>query len=257
MNLKDALKISEGKFRNVGIKTAGLDALVLLAFILEKPKEYILTYPEIKLTKKQKRQFFRLVEKRKKRLPLAYILRYKEFFGRKFLVNENVLIPRPETEKIIELTIKFIKKYLLTRSALSNNKKWHILDLGTGSGCIAITLACELEKQKIKYQIIASDISQKALKIAKQNAKILKAKKINFVKSDLFKNIKGKFNLIVSNLPYVKKEEIKNELKFEPRLSLLDQKQIPQMLKQYKKHLKPNGILIYETINGKVKTINY
>ncbi|MDD3773763.1 MAG: peptide chain release factor N(5)-glutamine methyltransferase [Patescibacteria group bacterium] len=266
MNIKRSLYLTEQKFKKAGIKTADLDALLLLKFILKKPKEYILAHPEKNLTKKQEKEFFVLVKKRASRFPVAYILGEQEFYGRKFKVNKNVLIPRPETEKIIELVLKKIKEmphFAKGFPGLSfGQKKLKILDLGTGSGCIAITLANELDKQKVKYQITASDISCDALKIAKENAKKLihrnhhekkpKESQIHFIKKDIFQNIKGKFNIIVANLPYVKAKEIKNELKFEPQLALLDQKQIPQMLKNYKKYLKNQGCLIYETINGKI-----
>jgi release factor glutamine methyltransferase len=266
MNLETALQLATKKIKQAKIETADLDALILLVHVLKKPKEYILAHPEIKLTKTQEKHFFAAVEKRASRFPLAYIIGRKEFYGRDFLVNENVLIPRPETEKIIDLALEKILEQVqndkgaeILRSAQNdkrekqNDKIISILDLGTGSGCIGITLAKELEKRGFNYKIIASDISNNTLKAAKENAKNLNAKKIRFIKSNLFQNIHGKFDLIVTNLPYVKKEEIKNELQFEPRLALLDQKQIPQMLKQAPKYLKPNGIVIYETTNGEAK----
>ena len=248
MNYKKAIDLAVVNFSKAKIKTANLDAILLLSFVLKKDKEYILAYPEIKLEKKQEKQFFALAKLRAKRFPLAYILEYKEFYDRRFHVNKDVLIPRPETEKIIELALNKIKME-------NKNKVWNILELGTGSGCIAITLALELEKIGFDYKIIASDISNLALRIAKENLQNLKTQNIKFIKSDLFKNIKGKFDLILANLPYVKKSEIKDELTYEPILALEDKKQIPQILKEYKKYLKPKGILIYETINGKVLKI--
>lgn len=249
MNYKKAIDLAVDNFSKAKIKTADLDAILLLGFVLKKDKEYILAHPEIKLEKKQEKQFSALAKLRAKRFPLAFILGHKEFYGRKFHINKDVLIPRPETERIIELALNKIKME-------DKNKIWDILELGTGSGCIAIALALELEKIGFNYKIVASDISNKALKVAKFNAKKLKSKDINFVKSNLFQNISGKFDLIVTNLPYVKKSEIKDELAYEPNLALEDKKQIPQMLKQYKNYLNHKGILIYETTNGKVIKIS-
>jgi release factor glutamine methyltransferase len=292
MEYQKVLKETEEKFRQADIETADLDTLILLSFVIKKPKEFILAHPEITLTKAQEKQFLTLAKKRSKRFPLAYIIGYKEFYGRKFVVNKDVLIPRPETEKIVELALNYINEKILNhhariarcaceslRAGVQDDNSVSILDIGTGSGCIAITLALELEEypafatnyaeatlvkksyaglpagKKLTYKIIASDISTKALAVAKLNAKKLKASSISFVKSDLFKNIKTKFDIIVTDLPYVEKEEIKNELNFEPQLALEDKNQIPQMLKDFKRYLNPNGILIYEITNGKVKMI--
>jgi len=250
MNLEKAQKLASAKLKKADIKTASLDALILLSLVLKKEKEYILTHPEQGLIKNQQKQFLSLLEKRSKRFPLAYLTGEKEFFGYEFLVNKSVLIPRPETEQIIELALKNVKE----------NKKiktWKILDIGTGSGCITISLAKELKRLHLDYKITASDISASALKIAKTNAKNLKTKKIIFIRSDLFKNINGKFNLILANLPYVKKCEIENELKFEPILALEDKNQIKKFLTLAPKFLEKNGLIIYETKNGKIKIKKY
>jgi len=247
MNIKTCLDLSEKKLQKAKIKTAALDSLLILDFVLKKPKEYILAHKEKELTEKQKKQFFALAKLRSNHYPLAYILGRKEFFGYEFIVSKSVLTPRPETEKIVKLALNFIAK--------NKKKNWTILDLGTGSGCIAITLAKELEKRKIAYQIIANDISGKALSVAKQNKRKLNTKSIVFIKSDLFKNIKGKFDLILANLPYVPQKEIKNELMYEPKIALKDQGQIKKFLKQAPNYLRPNGLIIYEIYKGKTKIL--
>lgn len=130
-----------------------------------------------------------------KRIPPQYITNEQDFYGRKFYVDENVLIPRWETEELVFHVIKHIKNNF-------KEEKIKILDIGTGSGCIAITLALELENSKIT----AIDISEKALFIAQKNSERMNTN-VSFIKSDLFKNVKDKFDIIISNPPYVKDED--------------------------------------------------
>jgi len=240
------LKKAEKLLYKEKIKTPFLDALILLSFITKKKKEFILAHPELKIKRNLSKKFYSLINLRKKHYPLAYILSKKEFFKYNFFVNEDVLIPRPETEKIVEMALKYIK---------DKNKKYKILDLGTGSGCIAISLAKELTKNKINFEILATDISKKALTIAKINKKRLKAKNIKFVKSNLFEKINEKFDLILANLPYLKEKEIKNELLFEPKIALKDNGSFKKFLKLAPLYLKNKGIIIFETKNGKIKRI--
>ena len=194
---------------------------LILAHILKKSREYVLAHPEISLNKSQKAKFIRLVKRRQNHEPMAYILGHKEFYGLDFNVNQNTLIPRPETELLVEEIIKLEPK----------NKT--ILDIGTGSGNIIIALAKNLKE---KNNFFAADISKKALTISKRNAKDHDVdKKINFIKSDLLKyfinnnsTIKQFNNLIiVANLPYLSKDiynnttpDVKN---FEPKSALLSE----------------------------------
>lgn len=149
------------------------------------------------------------VQKRLNHIPLGYIFGKSYFYGREFKVDENVLIPRQDTEILIEKICDDIK---------SRNEKFSVLDIGTGSGAIAITIQKETDSK-----VLAVDVSEKALKIAKQNAKTLEAD-VDFVKSDLFENIEGKFDFIVSNPPYIETSVIETldaEVKFnEPILAL-------------------------------------
>ena len=149
---------------------------------------------------------------RKKNIPIAQILNYKFFWKYKFFVDKNVLIPRPETELIIEKILKILP--------LSSNK--NILDIGTGSGCIAISLM----KERPNCRITAIDKSKKAIKVAKKNAEMHQVKKkINFLNIDVDKYFSNKYDLIVSNPPYIKNSELLSldkDVKFnEPKLALL------------------------------------
>ena len=209
-NIKKTLSWGTTKLKKHKIDSAPLDAELLLSLIIKKPKEYLYTYPDSKLTQTQTQKYKKLILQRATHYPLAYIFGYKEFYGLKFKVNEHVLIPRPETELLVEETLKVYKK----------NPKQKIVEIGTGSGCIAISLI----KNKIK-KIIATDISPKALKIAKQNAKSHQVlSKIQFIRGDLLKPISNKkIDIIIANLPYLDtnyKYLIKNSdqsgLRYEP-----------------------------------------
>lgn len=147
-------------------------------------------------------------------IPVSYLLSYQDFYGYRYQVNKNVLIPRNETEELINYCLEYIKK--------NNYKKIKILEIGTGSGCICITLNKELNKLNIDNEITSCDISNEALKVAKQNALILNSN-INFIESDVFSNlINYDYDLIISNPPYIEKNEFvsKRVLNNEPHIAL-------------------------------------
>ncbi len=216
---------------------------ILLSEILNKPKEYVLAHPETKLSPAQKRKLKQMQELLHKGVPLAHVLNYKWFFNNKISVNKNVLIPRPETEKLVELAI----------SSAKQNKPQNIIDIGTGSGAIIISLKRAL---KTKAKFFASDISKKALLLAKTNAKGLK---ISFKQGSLSKPfskyLKQHSNrvLITANLPYLKpKELLEKSIAFEPRLALLGGKKgsekIERLLKELAK-LNLKDSLIFLEVN--------
>ena len=191
------------------------DIELILAYVLKKSREFIIAHPEHKLTKSQITNSKLLIKKRLKGVPIAYLTGHKEFYGLNFKVNKNVLIPRPETELMVDETLKI------------TNGKTIIADIGTGSGCIIITLAGLIKNCKL----FGIDISEKALAVAKQNAKLNNAyKKIKFLKGDLLepilKNKKfviGNSSLVIlANLPYLTPTQIKNSpsIKREPKLAL-------------------------------------
>ena len=170
--------------------------------------------------------------------PVQYIIGNVEFYGYKFNVNKNVLIPRFETEELVEKTIKYIKKYF--------NKKIDIIDLGTGSGCIAITL-----KKEIDCNMDALDISVDALEVAHENAKINNAE-INFINDDMLNPLNKKYDVIISNPPYISYDEeimdiVKNN---EPELALYAKNNglyyYEEIIKNANKYLKEKNILAFE-----------
>lgn len=186
-SIQDILTLSIPLLKNS--QSSLLDIEVLLCHILKKDKAFLYTHPEYKLNQSQYQLFKKFLKRRKKHEPIAYILKKKEFFGRDFYINKNVLIPRPLTEILCEIALE--------------EKSATYLDIGTGSGCIIITLAKKIPSG-IYY---ATDISQKALYIARKNAGIHNVKNIIFYHADLLpkKNIlKNAKNItIVANLPYL------------------------------------------------------
>ena len=211
MTIKETLRkgIIELKVNN--IQEPSLKARLLLQYILNKPRQYLIVYDNEQLTLRQEVNFFKGIKKLAKGIPLQHITHSQEFMKMTFYVNEDVLIPRPDTEILVEEVIKIAKRI--------NAKK--ILDLCTVSGAIAISLAKYIEES----QITAVDISDKAISVAKLNAKNNNVEnQITFVESDLFKQLpKEKYDIIVSNPPYIKKEIIKSldkEVQNEPKIAL-------------------------------------
>ena len=192
MTISEWLKESTRTLNDSGIETARLDAIVLLSDALKKDKTWILAYPEHILQGSILKILNKKVIQRCNFIPLAYIRGRAEFYGREFVVNKSVLIPRPESESIIELLRK-------TRS----DKRQTIIDVGTGSGCLAITAKLEFPD----YAVVAIDIDEDALQVARKNAEALQAE-ISFLQSDLLKCLQpSAFNLqpsiLLANLPYV------------------------------------------------------
>lgn len=217
---------------------------LLLSHLLSLPKEQLYINFNQTIHKKSLQKLDSLIKKRELGWPIAYLVGYKNFYGLRFNVNSNVLIPRPESEWLVDRTLELVKQKGKT------GKLMHILEIGTGSGCISISVAKNLKSKKVK--IFATDISTKALKVAKENAKINKVK-ISFSKRNLFKDIKGNFDLIIANLPYVPAKDYRkfyNNLKYEPKLALIDRQKdfslILKFLTQAPQHLKPKGIMLIE-----------
>lgn len=179
---------------------AALEAEVLLLHILKKPKEFLYSNPEFKLSETAISNFQFLISRRVKGEPIAYLTGHKEFYGLDFIVNKNVLIPRPETELLIEETLKCTGGSRPAPTTLYSLPAT-IADIGTGSGCIAVTLAKNLPQTKI----YATDRSAPALKIAKENAaRHGVAKQITFKRGDLLLPLRNvQLDIIVANLPYL------------------------------------------------------
>lgn len=208
----------------------------LLAFVLNVPKEFLIINDNKELNKKQEVKYKKCIERLIKGEPIQYIIGKQEFMGIDLIVTNDVLIPQPDTEILVEETIKVAKQY----------DKPKILDLCTGSGAIAIAI----KKYIPEAEIVASDLSSKALRIANNNDR---TKKIRFILSDLFENINEKFDIIVSNPPYIKTEEIKTlskEVQNEP-LMALDGGQdglyfYEKIIKQANSYLNQNSYLCLE-----------
>jgi len=214
---------------------ARLDYELILAHALGKERVFLYAHPEYELGETEERSADEMLARRAQHEALAYILGYKEFYGRRFEVTSDVLIPRPESEEIINLAKEL--------------KPHKILDIGTGSGCLAITMKLECPD----VEVTAVDISPKALKIAKKNAKNLGAK-VNFLESDLLDAVRNeRFDLIVANLPYVDREWewLSPELEYEPDLALYAEEGglaiIKSLILAAKQNLSENGKLILES----------
>jgi release factor glutamine methyltransferase len=178
-----------------------LDVEILLSFVLKKNRSYLISHSEETLPDEQEKHFRKLIEERSNGKPIAYITNEKEFFGRSFYVDERVLIPRPETEEIVEDVIKYLRENPQIRT---------VIDLGTGSGAIAITLARECLQfaegsSQLKY--IGLEISTDALAVAKINAQKHHPKNLEFIESDLLNSLPTADcqlpTVIIANLPYI------------------------------------------------------
>ncbi len=206
MTVQEAL-IKGIKILNEGLyEESSLTARILLANILKIKKEELVINSSLELNRENQEEFFDDIYKVQKGYPIQYILGKKEFMKMDFFVNESVLIPRYDTEVLVEEVMKRI------------NGKEDILELCTGSGAISISLAKYIDGLKIT----ATDIKEDTLDVAKKNAKLLlKNGNITFKKSDMFENVNGKYDIIVSNPPYIKTEVIKEyALKYEPQVAL-------------------------------------
>ncbi len=229
---KEIIKLKENEIEEPISK-----ARRLLAFTLNVSKEYLLINNKQEVLKDKIEEFNRYIDKLIEGKPIQYIIGKQNFMGFEFIVNRNVLIPQPDTEILVEKTIEIAKTY----------KEPRILDLCTGSGAIAISISRLMPNAKV----FASDISNEALKVAKINDK---ENKVTFIKSDMFKNVNEKFDIIVSNPPYIRTEEIKTlskEVQNEPIIALDGGQDglnfYRDIIKNASNYLNPNGHLCLET----------
>lgn len=244
MVLNKLLQETQAALSVSGIDTARLDALVLLEFVTGKNRAWLLAHPENQLTLAQQRKFARLIKKRIQRVPLAYLVGEKEFYGLKLHVSSDVLIPRPETESLVALALEL------------NIEQAKVLDVGTGSGAVAIAIA----KHRPDWNVIATDISPAALAVARANAKTHKVK-VKFTHSDLFNKVKGQFDIITANLPYISTAALglSPETNYEPSQALFAGPDglafYRRMFTQISPYSKPNGLLILEANPSQHKAI--
>jgi release factor glutamine methyltransferase len=241
MNIQSAVIEGASVLMNKSIISAQLDTEILMAKALGKSREYIILNHDKVLDIENLEYFKKLVHERSTRKPIAYLLNKKFFWKSEFYVNKNTLIPRPDTEIIIEQILKVTEH--------KNNLK--ILDIGIGSGCILLTIL----KERKNFYGTGIDISKDSLKVSKINAKkLFVEERIKFYKSDVDKFDQGKYDLVVSNPPYIKKNNLKylesDVLKFEPKIALdggLDGLSvIRKVIKKSSELLKKNGKFILE-----------
>ena len=211
MTIRQALNKGMIILKSNNVDSPKLKARLLLQYILNQPRQYLIVYDDKEISKKEQWEYFVDIEKLTNGIPLQHITHRQEFMKMDFYVDKNVLIPRPDTEILVEETIRIASKI----------KNPVILDLCTGSGAIGISIAKNIPDAKI----YAIDISTKALEIAEKNAKKLGTiKQMNFIESNLFEKIKNKkFDIIVSNPPYIRKNDINylsKEVQEEPEIAL-------------------------------------
>ena len=244
MNYLKTLKFGSNKLKLNNIDSYILDSEILLSFALKLSREQILINLNHNINKNSFIKFKKLLSRREKREPIAYIIKKKEFWNNNFYVNNDVLIPRPETELIVEEVLKNIK----------NTSSRSLLEIGTGSGCIIISVI----KERLNCKATAIDVCKKALNIAKFNAKIHHLRnKVNFININIDKIRDNKYDFIISNPPYIKQFDLKrldgSVRLYEPHIALdggIDGlREIKKIIIKSKKLLKRNGKLIFEIGN--------
>ena len=219
-------------------------ARFLLMYILDENSQQFTNNISEQLSKEKEELYFSLIDKHiEKNMPLSHLAGFEYFYDRKFKVTKDVLSPRMETEELIYKVIEYIK------SINKNNIK--ILDLCTGSGIIGITLRKELESKSL--EVVASDISEEALKVAKENA-IMNEAEVKFIQSDIFENINEKFDIIVSNPPYIAYNDKitmeDNVLNYDPHLALFAEEDgmyfYREIVENAKEYLEEDGLVFFE-----------
>lgn len=241
-NISETLKTAAEILHQSEISESRREASSLLALALQKDKSFLIAHPEYELSNEEENRFKAFLQRRAEHEPLQYIRGNQEFYNLNFIVSPDVLIPRPETELIVEAAIEI----------LSEKENPRFCEIGVGSGCISVSILHEIKKAKAT----GLDISEKALKIARINAENLKvSERIELTISDVYENLQDeKFDLIVSNPPYVPSEDIsalQAEVKdFEPEIALTDGKDgysiIERIIAEAPRVLMPDCYLLME-----------
>jgi len=241
MTVEQNLKEAKSKLEQADIPSARLDAELLLAFVLNKPREWLIAHNSDELTNQESNDFDKAIKRRIDREPVCYITNKLEFYGIDFYVDNRVLAPRIETELVAEQAIK---------NAPKGSK---LIDIGTGSGAIAIAIA----KHRPDLDITATEVSPEALDVAKLNAKNILGKdnKIKFIEADIWEVVTGKFEAVVTNLPYVSvdyKPRMKPEVAKEPAVALFGGKGdgldlYRRFYKDLPEHIGPSSLVYHES----------
>lgn len=241
MLIKKLLEDAQNQLKYQGITSYNLDSKILLAHILKITREDFYKYDNLEINQEQIKQYLHLIQERKNHKPVAKILNKKEFYSLEFVTDLSTLDPRPDTETIIDTALE--ASIRLTKPAF--------LEIGTGTGCISISLLKNGDFAKSD----AIDISEKALEICKKNLKKHNLEnKLNIYQSDLFTNINKKYDIIISNPPYIETDEIKNlspEVKYYDPISALDGGVdglyfYKEIAKNSSNYLNKNGLVILE-----------
>ena len=250
MNIQTLLNKASKILDNSSNASSKLDSEILLSEIIKKNRKYLILNSNEELKKENIKSFDYLVKRRKKGEPIAYLINKKEFWKQNFYINQNVLIPRPDTETLVEETLKLFNV----------NSKLNMLDIGPGSGCILIAIL----KERRNFFGTCIDISKKAINVARFNAKMHQlSNRVKFYNSDVDKFLIGKYDLVVSNPPYIKRQDLKYlevDVKgFEPKLALDGGKdgfsKITKVISKTSTLLKRNGRFILEIGFGQKKKI--
>ena len=250
MNIQTLLNQASKTLKQLSNTSSKLDSEILLSKIIKKNRKYLILNSNEELKKENIKSFDYLVKRRKKGEPIAYLINKKEFWKQNFYINQNVLIPRPDTETLVEETLKLFNV----------NSKLNMLDIGTGSGCILLSIL----KERRNFFGTGIDISKKAINVARFNAKMHQlSNRVKFYNSDVDKFLIGKYDLVVSNPPYIKRQDLKYlevDVKgFEPKLALDGGKdgfsKITKVISKTSTLLKRNGRFILEIGFGQKKKI--
>ena len=244
--VKDVLFWTSDYFTEKDIPSPHLNAELLIAHVLECSRLDLYLKYDKPLAEKVLSNIKKLIKSRAVHYPIQYLLGSTEFYGISFFVEEEVLIPRPETEILVDAVISYIKE--------SSQNKWSLLDIGTGAGNIPISISNSFKDSETDIHIIATDISEKALKLAKKNIDAFNIENISLLHSDIFDKVTGTFDCIISNPPYISEKEFKElpeEIRdHEPEEALFAKENglefYDKILKNAKKYLKKDGRIFFE-----------
>lgn len=251
LSIADFLVISTKTLSKAGIASARLDSELILAHVLRRSREWLLAHDAVILTQPQQQQARQLLLQRTQRQPIAYLTGRRDFYGHSFLVNEQVLVPRPESEVILAMLDELMQA----------NHPRTVLDVGTGSGCLAISI----KLAHPDLAVSACDISESALPVARRNAARLlpSGQQVKFYQSDLLSDLPvgSQFDLIVANLPYLSpgQDDLSPELAYEPAIALYADDDglslIKQLITTAPAHLTPRGYLLLEMNTDQIEAV--
>lgn len=243
MTLEEAYRLGNDVLNEAGVPDAGTDAWILLEHVTGVSRTRYYVNPRQVLSKEEEERYLSYIEKRKKRIPVQHLTGVQEFMGLEFIVNEHVLIPRQDTEVLVETVWEDLEPGM------------RVLDMCTGSGCILISLMKRMQTVSREDGIagVGADLSHEALQVAEENASKQKVGAV-FVESDLFDKVEGTYDIIVSNPPYIRTsviKELQEEVKLHDPYAALDGKEdglffYREIIKKSKEYLKKGGRLYFE-----------